>query len=77
MSIMTEGQRDYLADLANRKGVRVEGTDSISQAAASKKIDELKALPDATFPEISPEQEIKFANNIVKINGRIWRWTMA
>lgn len=77
MFIMTEGQRDYLADLANRKGVRVEGTDSMSQAAASKKIDELKALPDATFPEVSPEQEIKFANNVVKINKGIGRWTMA
>lgn len=53
---MTENQRDYLADLANQKGVRLSDTDEWSTARASEEIERLKALPDATFEEITEEQ---------------------
>ena len=53
---MTEPQRDYLADLANKKGIILENTDEMSVAQASAKIDELKAMPDATFDEINQDE---------------------
>lgn len=54
---MTENQRNYLADLAGQKGVRLSDTDNWSVAKASEEIDRLKALPDAVFDELTNEQE--------------------
>lgn len=65
---MTEAQRNYLADLAGRKGVRLEDTDEKSVAWASSKIEELKALPDANFDAVTEEEagEIdKLTNNVL------------
>ena len=73
---MTEGQRNYLADLANQKGVRIDGVDAMSQAAASKKIDELKALPGPSFREVSAEEEKLFMKNIAKLNTEINKWQL-
>ena len=53
---MTENQRDYLADLAGRKGVKLSGTDGWSAAKASQEIERLKAMPDAEFEEVTDEQ---------------------
>ena len=53
---MTENQRDYLADLAGQKGVRLHDTDNWSVAKASEEIDRLKEMPDATFDEITDEE---------------------
>lgn len=54
---MTGRTRDYLADLANRKGVLLPNEQERDQAWASRKIDELNALPDATFTVYSEEQK--------------------
>lgn len=51
---MTENQRNYLADLAGRKGVRLFDTDNWSVAKASGEIERLKNLPDAEFKETTP-----------------------
>lgn len=50
---MTENQRNYLADLAGQKGIRLKDTDNWSVAKASEEIDRLKEMPDATFDEIT------------------------
>lgn len=55
---MTENQRNYLADLAGQKGVRLHDTDNWSVSKASEEIERLKAMPDAVFDDIS-ENEIK------------------
>ena len=55
---MTKNQRDYLADLAGQKGVRLHDTDNWSVSKASEEIERLKAMPDAVFDDIS-ENEIK------------------
>lgn len=72
---MTESQRDYLADLANKKGVILENTDDVSQAWASEKIEELKAMPDAKFDKITPEIDEEINNRIREINRELARWT--
>lgn len=50
---MTENQRNYLADLAGQKGIRLSDTDNWSVAKASEEIERLKEMPDATFDEIT------------------------
>lgn len=55
---MTEAQRNYLADLAGKKGVILTDTDDISVAKASSMIEDLKAMPDVIF-EPATEGEIK------------------
>lgn len=55
---MTENQRNYLADLAGQKGVRLKDTDNWSVAKASEEIDNLKAMPDADFGAIT-DTEVK------------------
>lgn len=62
---MTENQRDYLADLALKKGVRLSDTENWSPAHASKEIERLKQLPDAAFDEIT-ERQIKKINELVQ-----------
>ena len=72
---MTGKTRDYLADLANRKGVTLPGFQDADQATASKRIEELKALPDKVFTE--PDESILGAVQI-KIDGiikEINKWT--
>lgn len=61
---MTENQRNYLADLAGQKGVRLSDTDNWSVAKASEEIENLKAMPDATFDDIT-EAEAREVDNLV------------
>ena len=61
---MTENQRNYLADLAGRKGIRLSDTDNWSVAKASEEIERLKEMPDATFDEIT-EAEAREVDNLV------------
>lgn len=58
---MTENQRDYLADLAGQKGVRLSNTDNWSVSMASEEIERLKEMPDVTFNDVS-EAESKEIN---------------
>ena len=71
---MTESQRDYLADLANRKGIRIEGAADFSVAQASAKIEELKAMPDYDYPEITDEQAEKIDRKIEGIRSDLKSW---
>ena len=61
---MTENQRNYLADLAGQKGVRLSDTDNWSVAKASEEIERLKEMPDATFDGIT-EAEVREVDNLV------------
>ncbi|MEE0887645.1 MAG: hypothetical protein U0L97_00340 [Candidatus Saccharimonadaceae bacterium] len=61
---MTETQRNYLADLAGQKGVRLKDTDNWSVAKASEEIDRLKEMPDTTFDDIT-EAEVREVDNLV------------
>lgn len=61
---MTENQRNYLADLAGQKGIRLSDTDNWSVAKASEEIENLKAMPDATFDDIT-EAEAREVDNLV------------
>lgn len=72
---MTETQRNYLADLAARKGVRVKNTDNMSVSAASTKIEELEALPDAEFNEITEEEKSHIRNLVDKARKELQQWT--
>ena len=72
---MTEGQRDYLADLAGKKGVRLESTDDRSVAWASAKIEELKALPDKAFPAPSAIIDASIKKQTAGIIKEISKWT--
>lgn len=71
---MTENQRDYLADLAGQKGVRLFDTDNWSVAKASETIEELKAMPDATFGEATEKEAQKIASltNAVLVEMNKW-----
>lgn len=69
---MTENQRNYLADLAGQKGVRLHDTDNWSVSKASEEIERLKAMPDAVFDDIN-ENEIaeidrRTASALVEMN---------
>lgn len=61
---MTENQRNYLADLAGQKGIRLSDTDNWSVAKASEEIERLKKMPDATFDDIT-EAEAREVDNLV------------
>lgn len=61
---MTENQRNYLADLAGQKGIRLSDTDNWSVAKASEEIERLKEMPDATFDDIT-EAEVREVDNLV------------
>jgi len=74
---MTENQRNYLADLAGRKGVRIESSDNISQAEASRLIDELKALPDKDFPEPTAEELAEVKNLTNHAIEELHKWNFA
>lgn len=53
---MTENQRNYLADLAGQKGVRLFDTDNWSVSKASEEIENLKSMPNATFADITENE---------------------
>ena len=74
---MTENQRDYLADLAGRKGVRLFDTDNWSVAHASEEIENLKAMPDAKFNEITPEQIAEIDRRTERTLTELHKWGFA
>ena len=71
---MTENQRNYLADLAGQKGVRLFDTDDWSVSKASEEIERLKALPDAKFDEITPAQEKEIDHLTQHVLNELHRW---
>jgi hypothetical protein len=74
---MTENQRDYLADLAGQKGIRLFDTDNWSVAKASQEIENLKAMPDATFDEVTDDQEAKIARLTDNVLTELHKWGFA
>lgn len=74
---MTENQRDYLADLAGQKGVRLHDTDNWSVSKASEEIERLKAMPDAVFDEVTDDEiaeiDRRTASALVEMNK--WQFT--
>lgn len=72
---MTEAQRDYLADLATQKGVRLKDTDNLSVATASAKIEGLKQLPDKKFREINDEETAYIQKIVDKAREELQQWT--
>lgn len=71
---MTENQRDYLADLAGQKGTRLFDTDNWSVAKASSEIDSLKAMPDATFDELTEGQIAEIDKRTENVLAELGRW---
>lgn len=71
---MTENQRNYLADLAGQKGVRLFDTDNWSVAKASDEIERLKELPDATFNEITVDEVEKIDAQTASALEQLGRW---
>lgn len=71
---MTENQRNYLADLAGQKGVRLFDTDNWSVAKASDEIERLKELPDATFNEITVDEVEKIDAQTANALEQLHRW---
>lgn len=72
---MTEAQRNYLAGLAARKGIRLEHTDGMSVSAASAKIEELEALPDANYSTISDAEKGKLEELSARTEEELEKWT--
>lgn len=74
---MTENQRNYLADLAGQKGVRLHDTDNWSVSRASEEIERLKAMPDAVFDEATEDEiaeiDRRTASALVEMNK--WQFT--
>lgn len=73
---MTGNTRNYLADLALKKGVSVGDFENATQAAASKKIDELQRLPDASFAPVSIKEQERVIKKIDKVIAEIMKWTL-
>ena len=71
---MTENQRNYLADLAGQKGVRLFDTDNWSVSKASEEIERLKELPDADFNEITESQIAEIDARTENALTQLWRW---
>ncbi len=71
---MTENQRDYLADLAGRKGVKLSDTDNWSVSKASSEIEQLKAMPDAAFDQPTVEEDEKISNMVGGVLTELGRW---
>ena len=72
---MTENQRNYLADLAGQKGTRLFDTDNWSVAHASEEIDRLKAMPDATFDELTDDEASTIDKRTDKVLAEMKKWT--
>lgn len=71
---MTENQRDYLADLAGRKGVRLFDTDNWSVAKASEEIETLKAMPDAQFDDLTENEIAEIDKGVENALVQLSRW---
>lgn len=71
---MTENQRDYLADLAGQKGTRLFDTDNWSVAKASEEIENLKAMPDAQFNELTEAQAHEIDQRTENALVELRRW---
>lgn len=71
---MTEGQRDYLADLALKKGVTVDASTPRSVQWASKEIERLKALPDATHKQMTDDYKLEIQKKIENIVAEVKKW---
>lgn len=71
---MTENQRDYLADLAGQKGVRLHDTDNWSVSKASEEIERLKVIPDATFDALTEEEVITIDNGVANVLTEMNKW---
>lgn len=71
---MTENQRDYLADLAGQKGVRLQDTDDWSVSKASEEIERLKEMPDAVFDEFNDEMAETTAEMTENVLSNLRRW---
>ena len=74
---MTENQRDYLADLAGRKGVKLSDTDNWSVSKASNEIEQLKAMPDANFDEPTSAEDEKVEKMVGGVLTELGRWGFA
>lgn len=74
---MTKNQRNYLADLAGRKGVRLSGTEEWSTARASEEIERLKAMPDAVFDEVTEEQDAEINRLAQQVLDGLHQWGWA
>ena len=72
---MTENQRNYLADLAGQKGTRLFDTDNWSVARASEEIDRLKAMPDATFDDLTDDEVSTIDKRTDKVLVEMKKWT--
>lgn len=71
---MTENQRNYLADLAGQKGVRLSDTDNWSVAHASEEIENLKAMPDAVFDEPTEAEAAEIDKGVNNALREMKRW---
>lgn len=71
---MTENQRNYLADLAGQKGVILQDTDDYSVSRASEMIDELKAMPDATFHEVTQAEQSRINSLVQSALTELRKW---
>lgn len=71
---MTENQRNYLADLAGQKGIRLSDTDNWSVAKASEEIERLKEMPDATFDDITEAQAREVDNLVDNALTELSKW---
>lgn len=71
---MTENQRNYLADLAGQKGVRLSDTDNWSVAKASETIDSLKEMPDAVFDDITEAQIAQIDKRTANALTELSKW---
>lgn len=71
---MTENQRDYLADLAGQKGIRLSDTDNWSVSKASEEIEQLKAMSDAVFDEPTAEEDQKINEMVDNTLTELNRW---
>lgn len=73
-AVMTENQRDYLADLALKKGVRFSDTSGWSAAKASEEIERLKAMPDAEFEDLTEEQSEAVSRKVRAVLVELGKW---
>lgn len=71
---MTENQRNYLADLAGQKGIRLSDTDNWSVAKASEEIERLKEMPDATFDDITEEEIEQIDKMTARTMDELHKW---
>lgn len=71
---MTENQRNYLADLAGQKGVRLSDTDNWSVSKASEEIERLKEMPDATFDDITESEVAEIDRLTNRTLNELHKW---